>query len=274
MIGAEPERNQEARTKSLLEWIMKWLTGVTAPLIILTAGAVGAFIHDKLDFEDNAFHSWLSLGTGAIVVLAGLFVLGCVAVRLARAVSQRARSEELVLVGQEIGTIRTYVEQYQAAVSSWMGHLKTPEAMADFEARVATREIWVATVDLDHDMAGGLFATAIAENIKRGITYKFLIPKLPGLTAKAHELQATYGNKVRFFGVEPERLTPLVHTNVIVYNARQQNPTIVFEELQISEDAGKRLWAELSRYSATTTEGHLDKLLFDKETPEIVWEGG
>ena len=241
--------------------VRSWIGPVGAAALpaalILIAAAAGNF----LDFLTEPRQAWQALLGSALAAGVVLLAIAWGLSMHAAGVSRSAREDELSRVYDQLATIRESLETYQAVMFEWMEKLRTPTAMARFEEHVETEKIWVATVDLDHDVEGGLFAKVVAANLGRGTMYRFLVPDEPGLRAKASEIEAYYGSaNLSFAYVARNRLTPWVHTNVVVYNPDSAVKTIAFQELAISQDTRGRLWAELESEAAHATEGYLQEL--------------
>ena len=68
------------------------------------------------------------------------------------------------------------------------------EQMAQFEENSDLEEIWLITSDLSEDIPGAVFFDVVHQNLKRGVRYRYFIPRSLEAEARAKQLIENHGS--------------------------------------------------------------------------------
>jgi hypothetical protein len=154
--------------------------------------------------------------------------------------------------------------EFQYSVSSnWQF---SEQNIAAFEQSVKDEsEIWVVSANLDHDAFKGALADAVACNLKRGISYTYVVPQKDDIYPRVDAIKNLHSSsnlppKFRF--VERDEFDNITETNITIYNpvATKESDSEVFIELPIDREPSKRLWARVDKYFSDKIIGRIRNL--------------
>lgn len=114
--------------------------------------------------------------------------------------------------------LKSQVDRYvDKGALNW---IMTSKQLADFEQSTDAKEIWLVSSDLAEDIPGGQFFTVVEANLKRGIRYRYFIPKALETQARARQLLACLGSsgdfKFRYLSDDFFFLVP--HFDIAIYD--------------------------------------------------------
>ena len=86
-------------------------------------------------------------------------------------------------------------------ITSHTDWVYTAEEVSKIEIKYA-KEVWVATSDLEEDGIDGVFADTVTKNLKKGVIYRYFVPKTPTINTAVSRLKnkhSIYLNRELFF---------------------------------------------------------------------------
>jgi hypothetical protein len=113
----------------------------------------------------------------------------------------------------------------------------------------------------------GVLADIVASNIKRGVSYTYVLPKESKVAVKKEGLKNTYGNARQppeFVDVPPDLFDNITETNITIYNPvpyKDAPPSDVFIELPTDVDASKRHWVKVHPHFGERIIGKVNNLI-------------
>lgn len=217
-------------------------TGV-AILVIL----IGTLVDKALDL----------LGFQAVAVgvtIAIVIILGIIAV--VWFLGRKSYESELIKAIESIRNI---------SLSSKYDWLYSSGDIDEIERTAKYSDIWIVSSDLSNDTGNvdGPIISIIKKNLRRGITYTYIIPKVERTRAVFPHLQQIFSShpqQLNVVRVAPERFDLLIMTHIAIYNPNMEGgqPPQVFIELPIDiRGYGRGYWIRVSEDIAFNVIGRL-----------------
>jgi hypothetical protein len=213
----------------------------TAILVLLVSLVVGKAL-DLLDLKT------VLIGTAICVVI----VLGIVG--LFYIVEHMSHKEEIDSL------VKRLKEIIPATVFPW---LRSDAEMMEIESRVKCKEVWVVSPDLSHDTVRADIQRAVKKNIKRGITYTYILPKTEAINALLPALRNLFASSINQLKVKqiPENVfRSLTIRHMVIYNPcmDDDNAPQVFIELPVK---GYGYWIEVYQDAGIALTGRIRTLI-------------
>jgi len=228
-------KGNEGQTNDLL------IGTVTAILVLLVSLVVGKAL-DLLDLKTVA------IGTFICIVI----VLGIVG--LFHVIEHASHKDEIDIVVKRLN------ELIPPTGFSW---LLSDAGLIDMESKVKCKEVWIISPDLSHDTVRADIQRAVKKNIKRGVTYTYILPKTEAISALLPSLRnlfASNDSQLKVTQIPEEGFRYLTIRHIAIYNPNMENDNApqVFIELPIK---GCGYWAEIAQDAGIALTGRIKKLI-------------
>jgi len=195
----------------------------------------------------------VAIGTGVVAVI--VLILGSIAVGFAANIHR-----------QEIDTVLQHLESIIPPTGfDW---LLSDSDLAAAEAHARGDQIWIVSPDLRNVTGQGVISDAVKSNVKRGITYTYIVPKsdvVQGLLPGLRQVFKSNPKRLRLVQLPENEFRLLSVTHVAVFNATLvggQAPE-VFLELPIEDKEGTRdrgYWIQVAHEAALGFTGRFRRI--------------
>ena len=148
--------------------------------------------------------------------------------------------------------LRKAIEELRDIIpSSRYDWLHTSAEMNKIEEKVRCKDIWVISYDLSNDTTGDLvtsLVTVVKNNLKRNITYTFIVPDTEHTTAvlpRLYQIFSSHPRQLRVIKISQDTFDFFTATHITIYNPNleYEKPPQVFIELPIVKRGyGKGHW--------------------------------
>lgn len=144
--------------------------------------------------------------------------------------------------------------------------------LAKAESKARGDNIWIVSPDLSNVTEKRVITDAVKKNVKRGITYTYIVPDIDDIDGVLPALEQVFGShpeRLKLLRVQRDQFRLLAVSHIAVFNATissSMSDMEVYIELPIQEDEGKKVhgyWIRVEREAARRVAGRFRKLVAD-----------
>lgn len=223
------------------------------PDIVTTSSGyiVAVIVYISKNFNEN---EEVKVSVIILIIVCGLIVLGMFIIQL------------WLLSNSKNEQIREVISKFQSETSKLKDWYFSHERLALVERKLLEsdiKEIWVVSNKLEYEKIDGKFREAIEANLKKGIKYKYLIPKIHAIATTAKSLKTGFGNESSNIEViEIPYDTFDYPSDIVIYNPLStddgENCSAMYMELKIAEEIDQRGWIKIHESQVEKILEHID----------------
>ena len=163
-------------------------------------------------------------------------ILTAIAIMILRFETEKAQSHHLTQLIEKLDKIvvSSKPEKY--------GFILEDNELLKLESEQQCSEIWIITNDLANDVIDtGYFVSAIEQNIRKGIVYKYIVPDTDVINGKILGLKQIYRShpkSLEIYQVSSNEIKALTFTDIAYFNPTRtpnSEPENIFARLPIDE---------------------------------------